>query len=130
MLDCNNFKYINDTYGHKTGDKVLRNIAGVLVKSTRTSDIVVRYGGDEFMILAPFTDEMGTKIVLRRIEERLEKLSQKLGVEISLSVGTAIYPIDGKNIELLIQHADEKMYQAKSTTRKQTKASKENTNIG
>ena len=114
MLDCNNFKMINDEYGHKTGDLVITNLSQLLVKSTRNSDITARWGGDEFLIVAPYTDTNGTKELINRIEAGLEELSKEMQINISVSIGTAEYPTDADNIEDLIMKADQNMYEIKA----------------
>lgn len=113
LIDCNNFKQINDMYGHKTGDLVLKNISNLLLNSTRDSDIVARWGGDEFLIIAPYSDLQGTKVVSNRIEKRLYSLSKEMGIAISVSMGIAIYPNDANNINDLLTIADRNMYELK-----------------
>jgi diguanylate cyclase (GGDEF)-like protein len=113
LIDCNNFKQINDFYGHKTGDLVLKNISNLLLNSTRDSDIVARWGGDEFLIIAPYTDLKGTKVILNRIEKRLYGLSAEMGINISVSMGIANYPNDADNINDLLTIADRNMYELK-----------------
>lgn len=117
ILDCNNFKKINDNYGHKTGDLVLRNFSDLLLSCNRDGDIVARWGGDEFVIIAPFTDRQGIEVLFNRIEQKLLDLSKKIGIDISISVGVAVYPTDGNDIDHLIKIADQNMYRFKTLSK-------------
>lgn len=120
ILDCNDFKQINDTYGHKYGDLVLENISTILLKSTSVSDIIARWGGDEFLIISPFSAQTGTEVMIKRIENGLRELSQKTEKKISVSAGFAIYPNDGKDMDSLIKIADKNMYKLKTLSKKAT----------
>ncbi|MFP5108984.1 GGDEF domain-containing protein [Neobacillus sp. C211] len=120
ILDCNDFKQINDTDGHKYGDLVLENISTILLKSTSVSDIIARWGGDEFLIISPFSDQTETEAMIKRIENGLRELSQKTEKKISVSAGFAIYPIDGKDMDSLIKIADKNMYKLKTLSKKAT----------
>lgn len=106
MMDLNNFKFFNDTYGHHIGDEVIRRVAECLRQSCRISDVIGRYGGDEFIAILMDTDAEGTRIVVNRIEEKVaaQALESDDGrrIPISLSFGGAIFPHDGeKGLELL-----------------------------
>ena len=117
FIDIDNFKTINDNYGHLTGDKILIETANVLTKSTRESDMVFRFGGDEFIILLPdLSDKEGYKKVVGRIQKTIKELIFDGGIgEVSLSIGMSMYPCDGQDIEDLILKADQAMYRAKKT---------------
>ncbi|MEH6937904.1 GGDEF domain-containing protein [Bacillus sp. JJ664] len=115
VIDCDNFKTINDTYGHHNGDMVLSKIAETLVASTRKSDIVARWGGDEFLVIGHYNEEVGLQIVLQRLEENLRYLSNQVKIPIQASIGSAIFPIHSKDLFELIKTADEKMYHSKTT---------------
>jgi len=112
-IDCNNFKQINDQYGHKLGDLVLTNISSILLNSISKKDIAARWGGDEFLIVSPYSDLSQTKAASNKLEERLFHLSRELGIEISVSIGTAVYPADGGGIDELLAVADRYMYECK-----------------
>jgi diguanylate cyclase (GGDEF)-like protein len=114
LIDVDNFKMINDTYGHETGDKVLQHFSNLLLINTSESDIVARLAGDEFLIIAPFIDEKGTDIIIKRINKELKKSSEELNIDISVSIGTSEYPKDAKTLDVLLNIADQNMYKLKS----------------
>jgi diguanylate cyclase (GGDEF)-like protein len=121
ILDFDNFKRINDTYGHQTGDDVLRKTASRLVASVRGRDVVCRIGGDEFLILMSGTDEDTARNIVERVREHMtsEPVPTRQGsIPISVSVGFTVRetgePIDA---EQLIERADKGLMQAKSLGR-------------
>lgn len=114
VIDVDNFKEINDKYGHKQGDQVLQMISQSLLYSARKSDVVVRWGGDEFIVIAPGTDQTGSEIMVKRFEASIQEKSKELHIEISVSIGTSIYPDDSLHLEQLIETADKNMYKVKS----------------
>ncbi len=121
ILDIDNFKKINDTYGHQNGDKVLSAIAEVTQTHLRCYDIAARYGGEEFVLVLPGTSLVGGEEVAERLREEVEAISfappmDKLTVTISL--GVALFPsplVD--DMESLIRQADEALYRAKQNGR-------------
>jgi diguanylate cyclase (GGDEF)-like protein len=113
VVDMDKFKEINDTYGHNMGDTVLKCIATLLKNCTRKTDFITRWGGDEFLIVAPYTNKNGSFTILNRIEKQLQEVSMKLNLELSLSIGVSIYPDDAVNIDELISIADKNMYVTK-----------------
>lgn len=115
LIDCDNFKQINDQYHHHTGDKILRQIGQMLVSNTRRSDLVARWGGDEFLIIGHYKDTAGLVTLLNRMQAKCEDLSSSNGFPISLSIGWAISSSEQhQSIEELIQIADQNMYFFKS----------------
>ncbi|HEY0828299.1 MAG TPA: GGDEF domain-containing protein [Bacilli bacterium] len=113
LIDVDDFKRINDTYGHKLGDTVLQQLAIILSRNTGKRDIVARWSGDEFLIIAPFTNEIGKEIIITHINNELHKFSDELNIHISVSIGTAQYPNDAKSLDGLLVIADEDMYKLK-----------------
>ncbi len=122
MVDLDDFKLVNDRHGHQAGDRVLRAIAGVLRASIRTSDVVARYGGDEFVVLMPDTDAAEAERVARRAARSVAELTHLMAdgseVHVTCSVGLALYPRDGRNGKALLRAADAAMY-----THKRSRAS-------
>jgi diguanylate cyclase (GGDEF)-like protein len=115
MIDIDNFKKTNDTYGHKVGDEVLENLSDLLSKNTRKSDFVARWGGDEFLIIAPFADKAYSEAIYHRLRNGLQERSSKLKTGIDVSIGFAYYPNDAKSLDELIKAADYSMYKLKFT---------------
>lgn len=115
FIDIDKFKEINDKYGHMIGDKVLVEVAKLLVESTRKNDIISRHGGDEFLILLPdIKDHDNHRLIASRISKANRKLKvNDIEINITLSIGISFYPQDGENIDQLISKADKAMYRAK-----------------
>ena len=127
MLDFDNLKWVNDTFGHQAGDTALTHLATVMRMSIRDVDIPCRFGGDEFLILMPEADKNAIQMVGRRIAESINKTRFKLGrsfASLQVSFGASACPEDGADAEVLLQHADATLYQAKETKelRSQTSA--------
>lgn len=123
LADLDHFKKINDTYGHPTGDEVLKKIAGILKKMVRDIDIVARYGGEEFAIILVNTEREGAYKLAERIRKEVEKRSFSFGgrkIPLTLSLGIASYPGDSRIKEDLISKADKALYQAKAEGRNRT----------
>jgi diguanylate cyclase (GGDEF)-like protein len=112
MLDLDGFKRLNDRFGHAAGDDLLRDVALALSRSMRAQDTVARIGGDEFCVLAPETDELGTHRLAIRIARAVHAVTT--GAEsIRGSVGIAVFPGDGVTAATLLRTADEKLLSAK-----------------
>ena len=115
-LDIDRLKYINDTFGHNEGDKVLKEAAKLLKSTLREVDIICRIGGDEFLLILPDTSPEKAPQIRERINKNLKKLNQKLNraYKISFSVGLSFYnPSNPLSIDELIRIADENMYKEK-----------------
>ena len=118
FCDLDNFKPINDTYGHSAGDAILKHVATAMKDVLRREDTVCRFGGDEFVILIEELDTFG---YLQDILEKIHKITEKKfkiennELSIAMSIGAAIYPNDAKTPEALLKCADEAMYRAKNS---------------
>jgi len=120
MADIDHFKIINDTYGHKVGDKVLEVLGVILKANVRDKDIVARYGGEEFMILLPNTSKLDAQKVAERIRKEIEEtpLTEIGGPErFTASFGIAGFPEDGQDINDLFLKVDQALYEAKKLGR-------------
>ncbi len=119
MLDIDGFRRVNNTLGHLRGDEVLQNVAQVLSESVRTADSVIRYGGDEFLIVMPETLE-DTGRVEERLKKRVEALPSKLGLgnlKIGLSIGIYVrHAGDTHSVQEILAQADQQMYTDKRKT--------------
>lgn len=117
LLDLDHFKLLNDTYGHQAGDQVLRRFAALLKETLRKSDILVRYGGEEFVAVMPDLDADQAQAVLARLLESLQQLPPEPGRRRvpsgSFSAGLAVFPRHGSTLEKLLHRADKALYNAK-----------------
>jgi diguanylate cyclase (GGDEF)-like protein len=120
MIDVDFFKKVNDEHGHLTGDQVLKEIGKIIRDNIREIDIAGRYGGEEFSIILPDTNVEGGSYVAERIRRATEEAVLKAydtELKVTVSIGLATYPKDGKTAEELIDKADIALYQAKHTGR-------------
>jgi len=120
ILDIDNFKDFNDTYGHPMGDEALKCAGQVIRRCIRIIDIAARYGGEEFAIILPTTDKEDALLIGERIRDEIEKMSvvcRESGkiVGLTVSLGVASYPDDASNIEELVNNADRALYRAKNS---------------
>jgi len=122
MTDIDHFKSVNDTYGHATGDVVLKRLGEILRGLKRDTDTVARFGGEEFCVLCEETDMRGAVQLGHRIREALEAevFHTELGkLKVTLSVGVATYPKDASDSPSLFEAADKALYAAKHGGRNQ-----------
>ena len=128
MLDLDRFKPINDRHGHADGDRVLHNVGATIRAQVRTSDVVARYGGDEFVVLMPDTADEQAEHVARRVVAGILKsrhtLSDGSTVSVGVSAGLSVYPTDGRTSAQLLGAADAAMYAAKRTGGRQVERSR------
>jgi diguanylate cyclase (GGDEF)-like protein len=121
LLDIDHFKKINDTYGHAVGDEALMVVANILLEMSRTEDTVARIGGEEFALLLPDTNRLGTAVLAERIRSAIEREQFITGdkiVPITVSIGIATFGVDpADSIDQLLGVADNRLYLAKNAGR-------------
>jgi diguanylate cyclase (GGDEF)-like protein len=116
VIDLDLFKKVNDTHGHLNGDIVLKAVADVLQSGVRAGDKVGRFGGEEFVVLLPGASPTVVYAVAQRLRAGVERLTINLGgpiVSVTVSIGGAVYPVNGDNVTDILQYADMNLYQAK-----------------
>lgn len=117
MMDIDNFKRINDTYGHLTGDTILKRLAAVLRETVRKIDIPARYGGEEFVVILPETDKKDACVIAERIRKNVAAITVKINetqtLSPTISMGIAQYTTDGQEPKELINAADTALYFSK-----------------
>lgn len=119
-IDLDNFKGINDTFGHAAGDRLLKSIVDTISQNLRKTDILGRLGGDEFAIFFPATDQPSVEIVVQKIHQKLAALMAELAYQTSISVGVIVCAAGIYRLDELITAADTLMYQVKSTGKNST----------
>jgi len=121
MLDVDFFKMVNDTYGHDVGDKVIVALSKILKSSIRDSDLAIRYGGEEFIVMLHNASDEGMMSIAKKIHSEFAKLSFDVGngqsLQKTISIGIAKFPTDGDSIWKCIKYADTALYEAKNTGR-------------
>ena len=113
LCDLNGFKRINDTKGHQEGDEVLKSVAQAIRDSMRASDMVFRWGGDEFLLVLPATNRDGMLALVSRVQSTVLQIGNAAGVPLSISIGMVFYPEHGTDMDELIDMADRALYHAK-----------------
>ncbi len=126
MIDIDFFKRINDRYGHRTGDRVLRELATLLKGQLRSIDVIGRYGGEEFAVVLPETDHENARVLAERLRSAVEGHSfslaedDVLSLPVTVSIGRATFPGEEvRRIEELVEQADRMLYKAKAGGRNQ-----------
>lgn len=120
MIDVDYFKNFNDKYGHLAGDQILQGIGKIIKEHIREIDIVGRFGGEEFCVVLPVTDRYGANFAAERIRTAVEATSIKAydtTVKVTVSIGIATFPLDGKTSAELVDKSDWALYRAKKKGR-------------
>jgi diguanylate cyclase (GGDEF)-like protein len=120
VTDIDHFKSVNDTYGHAVGDHVIRGLGEILRALKRDTDVVARFGGEEFCILCEETDARGAALLAERVREELKarQFESDIGkLRVTCSLGVAQFPEDAKTDSQLFEVADKALYTAKQTGR-------------
>jgi len=117
MMDIDNFKHVNDTYGHLVGDMVLKEIAATIQKTIRHVDIPARYGGEEFTIILPETAAQNAMVIAERLRQKISEIAVKVDentiIRPTVSLGISEYPNASEDIKELIDYADKALYVSK-----------------
>lgn len=125
FMDLDHFKYFNDAHGHQAGDEILKILADLMTRAVRDSDTLARWGGEEFIVIAPETDEAEAGLLAERIRVAVAEhafpngAAQPLGI-VSLSIGVASRSEATENFEKLLRLADDALYRAKDSGRNRT----------
>lgn len=116
--DIRGLKAVNDTQGHLAGDKLIRHATEVLEASARADDVVGRLGGDEFGLLLVEQTQEGAEVVTTRIRDTLPARRAKLGIDVpwDVTIGTAAFPEDGRDVDELLRAADRRLYEQRGIT--------------
>jgi diguanylate cyclase (GGDEF)-like protein len=125
VVDIDFFKRVNDTHGHDVGDVVIKGLGEILKRQKRATDVVARFGGEEFVVLCEETDERGALLLAERIREELGRTAFHASggsVRVTCSVGIATFPDAGRDWDALFKGADEAMYVSKRTGRDRSTA--------
>jgi diguanylate cyclase (GGDEF)-like protein len=134
MLDLDDFKEINDNYGHLVGDQILREVAGLIESNLRKSDFLARYGGDEFVVISPEADQKASRIIAEKLRRAVERHAFDIEgrpIKMTISLGVATLSEDSpiESEEELIQIADRNLYNAKRFGRNRTWTSEDTLKI-
>ena len=125
MMDLDSFKEVNDMFGHKTGDRILMEIATLLRNRLRESDTCVRYAGDEFIAILPGVSKENSVYAIKRIQNALDEhrfmIDEHDSAQVGISIGAATFPEDGREADILLVVADQGMYRNKAERQKQKK---------
>ena len=120
MCDLDFFKQVNDVYGHNIGDSVLRETSNIIKKCVRTSDLVIRFGGEEFLVLMLDINQGETEKAAEKIRETIESTKIKVSdgtIKKTISLGVSEFPADAESFWQAIKFADVALYKAKDTGR-------------
>lgn len=117
FIDVDNFKLVNDLFGHKMGDEVLRCIASELKSQLRSTDFIARLGGDEFALLLPSARQTDAKVVVAKVHNHLQAEMQRRNLPVTFSMGAVTCVVAPYSAEQIVNMADELMYEVKNTTK-------------
>jgi diguanylate cyclase (GGDEF)-like protein len=121
MIDLDNFKPVNDKYGHDVGDAVLKNISKRIKTVIRNDDITIRWGGDEFLVvIKQESNDNNVQLITEKLLTVIASpinLENEITITVGASIGVAIYPSHGANLDELVQNADNAMYEVKSNNK-------------
>ncbi|TMH05232.1 MAG: GGDEF domain-containing protein [Betaproteobacteria bacterium] len=112
-IDCDDFKQVNDKFGHAEGDRLLQAIAGVSVETLRRSDTIGRLGGDEFAVILPETEQRDALFVIDKLQHKLRAITRLRRRQVSFSIGVAVFRTIPGSATLAMEFADRLMYAAK-----------------
>jgi len=122
MVDSDNLKAVNDAHGHDAGNRLLQHLVRCVRDELRGSDVMARFGGDEFIMLLPETNRRGAQDMSERIRKSVESSRFDIrggDINVTVSLGISSYPEDGGNLEAILDKADKAMYRAKQRGRNQ-----------
>ena len=114
-MDVDDFKLVNDRFGHSTGDMLLRAVADSIRRTVRSIDVVARLGGDEFAVLLPETDEDAAEVVIRRVRRQLLDTARQHRWPVTFSIGVVTWSEPPESVDEVLKAADRLMYSAKSS---------------
>jgi diguanylate cyclase (GGDEF)-like protein len=125
ITDIDHFKLVNDTYGHATGDVVIKELGEILNRLKRETDVVARFGGEEFCVLCEETDTAGAVQLAERVRQEVERTTFETEVgklQVTCSLGVATFPEHARTRERLFETADRALYKAKHAGRNRVEA--------
>jgi len=114
-LDLDNFKHVNDNYGHSAGDAVIKTVAGCIAGRIRKTDLAARMGGDEFAVIFTETESERAETAVRKISEDIAKIMGETGYPVTVSAGIAMYETTPEDVDSMVRFADSLMYEAKKS---------------
>ena len=131
MFDIDDFKKVNDTYGHECGDIVLQQVASIIKTSVRSTDLAARYGGEEFVVILSDADISGASVIAERVRSRVENMDvihNGQSIKVTISIGVAEYIHGNENAKELVNRSDIALYASKRSGKNKYSISKENLN--